>query len=80
MVVRLAYHYATGLEHLLTLWNYFLRSYIKDHMFVSPVLGDLTELTGRISCVFACIEREMLGRAWQEHDFRIEVFCVTKSA
>lgn len=42
--------------------------------------SDLTELRGRITHLFAGIEREMSGRAWQERDFRIEVYPVTKGA
>lgn len=35
--------------------------YMKDHVFMQPMPGYLTELRGRITHAFAIIEREMLG-------------------
>lgn len=45
----------------LTPFDYFLWCYIKDHVFLSPMTGDVTEWQGRITNVFASIECEILG-------------------
>lgn len=49
----------------LTSCYYFLRVYIKDHVFVTTIPADLIEMRGIFTSAFSSIESEMLGRVCQ---------------
>lgn len=56
-------YYATWHDFQIAIWDYFVRSYTKDHMFMFPISDDFTELRGSISCVFTiteCMPRTLL--------------------
>ena len=57
----------------LTPCDFFLWSFVKDHVFVPPMPLDLAELRQRIEHAVAGIDHQMLARVWQELDYRIDV-------
>lgn len=64
----------------LTPCDFFLWGYVKDKVFTPPMPNDIAELKDRIIIAVNSIERDMLGRVWQELDFRVDVCRVTKGA
>ena len=52
---------------------FFLWGYVKDDVFVPPLPRDLAQLRERITHTVASIDRQMLGRVWQELHYRIDV-------
>ena len=61
----------------LILCEFFLWSYVKDHVFVPLMPLHLVELRQRIEHAVAGIDHQMLIRVWQELDYRIDVYRVT---
>ncbi|PNF19251.1 hypothetical protein B7P43_G08008 [Cryptotermes secundus] len=60
--------------------DFFLWGYVKDMVYVPPLPQSLHDLRNRISRALETITPEMLQRAWQEFDYRIDVWRVTKGA
>ncbi|GFY37856.1 uncharacterized protein TNIN_426371 [Trichonephila inaurata madagascariensis] len=58
--------------------DFFLWGYIKDKVFVPPLLRDLVELRGRIRNEFAVVTRDMLVRVWTETEYRLDICPVMK--
>jgi len=57
----------------------FLRGYVKDKVFSTPV-PDITSLKTRITDDFATITDDMLENTWREIDYRLDVLRATKGA
>jgi hypothetical protein len=58
----------------------FLRGYVKEKVFVPPVPVTLDDLKPRITTATAGVDEDMLTRAWQEFDHRVDICRVTKGA
>jgi hypothetical protein len=57
---------------------FFLWGYVNDRVYVPPMPQDLPQLRQRIVEAVATIDHGMLQRVWQELDYRIDVFRVTR--
>ena len=53
---------------------------MKDKVFVPPQPVRLPDLKNRITAAVETITPDLLKRVWQELDYRLDVFCVTKGA
>jgi hypothetical protein len=51
---------------------------VKDTVFVPPLPANLRDLRNRITAAVALVNRDMLTRVWDEMDYRIDVFCISK--
>ncbi len=58
----------------------FLWGYMKDRVFVPPMLFDLQDLRQRITTAFATIDRCMLKRVKQDFDFTLDICRITKGS
>ena len=54
-------------------YDFFLWGFVKDTVFVSPVLANLQELHDRITAAVALIDCDMLTRVWKELDYGLDV-------
>src|SRR5215470_12641844 len=61
----------------LTPRDYFLWGYVKDKVFVPPLPASIPDLKNRITTAVETITLDMLIRAWQELDYRLDVCRVT---
>ena len=52
--------------------------FVKDTVFVAPLPGNLQDLHNRIAATVALVDRDMLTRVWNEMDYRIDVYRITK--
>ncbi|PNF28386.1 hypothetical protein B7P43_G16752 [Cryptotermes secundus] len=57
----------------LTVCDFFLRGYVKDHVYVPPLPTNLDDLKHRITTAINSVHRDMLIRAWEEFSYRIDV-------
>jgi hypothetical protein len=57
--------------------DFFLWGHIKDLVYVPPFPRDVAELKERIREATATVDEAMLGRVWQEFDYRVDVCRVT---
>ena len=64
----------------LTPCDFFLWGYVKDLVYVPPLPRDMEDLQTRITEALATIDNAMLGRVWQEMDYRLDVCRVTRGA
>ena len=64
----------------LTPCDYFLWGYVKDKVFVPPQPVSIPDLKNRITAAVETITRDLLSRVWQELDYRLDVYRVTKGA
>ena len=64
----------------LTPCNFFLWGYVKDLVYVLLLPRDMEDLQTRITEALATIDNAMLGRVWQEMDYRLDVCRVTRGA
>ena len=64
----------------LTHCDFFLWGYIKDRVFVPPLLVSLNELKQRITTVVASVDEDTLRSVWTELDYRIDICRVTKDS
>ena len=55
------------------LWEFVIRL-----VYVPPIPRDVDKLKARITEAVATIDNAMLGRIWQELDYRLDVCRVTK--
>jgi hypothetical protein len=60
--------------------DFFFWGYVKDKVFVPPLPQDLQQLRQRIRDTVDSIDQDMLARAWQELDYRVDVCGVTGGA
>ena len=58
----------------------FLWRFVKGLVYVSPIPRDVNELKTQITETVATFDNAMLGRIWQELDYRLEVFRVIYGA
>ena len=64
----------------LTPCDLFLWEYIKDRVFVPPLLVSLNELKERITTAVESVDEDMLRSVWTELDHRIDICRVTKGS
>ncbi|PNF14304.1 hypothetical protein B7P43_G06787 [Cryptotermes secundus] len=57
----------------LTVCDFFLWGYVKDHVYVPPLPTNLDDLKHRITTAINSVHRDMLIRAWEEFSYRIDV-------
>ena len=62
----------------LTTYDIFLWGFVKDTVFVPPLPANLQDLRSRITAAVALVDRDMLIRVWNEMDYRIDVYRITK--
>ena len=60
----------------LTPCDFFLWGFVKDT--VPPLPANLQDLRNRTTAAVALVDRDMLTRVWNEMDYRIDVFRITK--
>ena len=61
----------------LTTYEFFLWGFVKDTVFVPPLPANLQDLRNRITAAVALVDRDMLTRAWNEMNYRIDVCRIT---
>ena len=81
---------ASGNDQPQTLWpprspdiapcNFFVWGNVKDRVFVPLLPRELADLKTRIIAAVTNIDAPMLMRVWQELEYRIEVYRVTRGA
>ncbi|KAJ8896025.1 hypothetical protein PR048_001366 [Dryococelus australis] len=59
--------------------DFFLWGFVKDHVFRTKVT-DIQDLKKRIRNAFERVTMEMLGRTWQEIEYRLDVDRATRGA
>jgi len=64
----------------LTPCDYFLWGYVKDEVFVPPQPVSISDLKNRITAAVETVTLDLLSRAWQELDYRLDGCRVTKDA
>ena len=64
----------------LTPCGFFLWGYIKDRVFVPPLLVSLNEPKQRITTAVASVDEDMPRFVWTELDYRIDICRVTKGS
>jgi hypothetical protein len=60
--------------------DFFLWGYIKDRVFIPPLLVSLNKLKQRITIGVASVDEDMLRSVWTELDYRIDICRVTKGS
>jgi hypothetical protein len=60
--------------------DFFLWGFVKDSVYVPPLLMTLEELRDRIMHAPQTTTADMLHRVWDELDYRVDVCCVTQGA
>ena len=60
--------------------EFFLWWFVKDSVYVPPLPMSLKELRDRITHALQTITADMLHRAWDEFDYRVDVCRVTQGA
>ena len=60
--------------------DFFLWGYVKDRVYVPPLPESITELKVRIRTTTETITADMLQTVWNELDYRVDVYRITKSA
>ena len=58
----------------------FLLGFVKRLVYMPPIPRDMDELKARITEAVTTIDNVMLGRVWQELDYRLDVCRVTNGA
>jgi len=54
--------------------------YIKDQVYVPPLPASIPELKVRIRIAIKTITADMLQTVWNELDYRVDVYTITKGA
>ena len=57
-----------------------LWGYVKDQVYVPPLLASTPELKVRIRTAIETISADMLQTVWNELDYRVDVCIITKGA
>jgi len=60
--------------------DFFLRGYVKDQVYVSPLSASIPELKVRIRTAIETTTADMLQIVWNEIDYRVGVCRITKGA
>jgi len=60
--------------------DFFLWGYITDQVYVPPVPASIPELKARIIIATKTITADMLQTVWNELDYRVDVYRITKGA
>jgi hypothetical protein len=47
--------------------------YVKDHVFVPPLVTNLDDLKNRITAAVTSMEEDTLGSVWDEFNYRLDV-------
>jgi len=63
-----------------TACDFFLCSYVKDQVYVPPLPASIPELKVRIRTVIETITPDLLQTVWNEIDYRVDVYRITKCA
>jgi hypothetical protein len=58
----------------------FFWGYVKEQVYIPPLLRTDNELKGRISETIASVNGDILRRIWQEFEYRLDVCRVTRGA
>ena len=53
--------------------EFFLWGYVKERVYVPPLLADLDELTNRITAAVKSVTEDTLRRVWDEFSYRVDV-------
>ena len=53
--------------------DFFLWGYVKEHVYVPPLLADLDELTNRITAAVNSVTEDTLRRIWDKFSYRVDV-------
>ena len=64
----------------LTPCDFFLWGFVKDSVYIPPLLMSLNELLDRITHALQTITADVLHRVWDEFDYRVDVCRVTQGA
>jgi len=64
----------------LTVCDFFLRGFVKDNVYVPPIPKTLSELRERINTAIGNVTQDMLGRVWQEWEYRLDICRITRGA
>ena len=72
-------YYRKTVGHVFTI-SLFLWGYVKDRVSVPPLPRDLADLKARIIAAVKNIDALMLTPVWQELEYRIDVWRVTRGA
>jgi hypothetical protein len=60
--------------------DFFLQGYIKNRVFVPPLVNTLVDLCVRITAAITEIDPNMLLRVWEELNYRLDVCRVMRGA
>ena len=60
--------------------QFFLWGYVKDQVYVPPLPASIPELKVRIRTAIETITTDMLQTVWNELDYRVYVYRITKGA
>jgi len=53
--------------------DFFLWGYVKERVYVPPLLADLDELTNRKTAAVKYVTEDTLRRVWDEFSYRVDV-------
>jgi len=59
--------------------DFFLWGYVKDQVYVPPLPASIPELKVRIRTAIETITTDMLHKVWNELDYRVDMYRITKS-
>jgi len=62
----------------LTVYDFFLWSFVKDNLCVPPLPKTLPELLERINTSIGKVTQDMLERVWREWVYRLDICLVTR--
>jgi hypothetical protein len=60
--------------------DFFVWDYVKDQVYVPLLPASIPELKVRIRTATETITADMLEKVWNELDYRVDVFRITKGA
>jgi hypothetical protein len=70
----------SAIHEVLTPCDFFLRDYVKDAVYVPPLPRNLQEVENRNVAALGRVTTDMLQGVWEEIDYRLDVFRVTRGA
>ena len=81
MRIRFACLHFTNVDQLqLSSGNFFLWGYVKGQVYVPPLPASIPELKVRIRTAIETITADMLQTVWNELDYLVDVYRITKGA
>ena len=60
--------------------DFFVLGYVKDQIYVPPLPAGIPELKVRIRTAIETITADILQTVWNELDYRVDVYRITKGA